>query len=191
MTEEIITEKLYKIIWKASSANPGYIENLTFKESELPDHNRAEVLGPDREYVEAVPGSKLHFFTIDSSALTADHEFFNKVPSHWDWEVNDLIINDIPPLTWDDVRLMRNSMLSSCDNTFNIDTPDSIKQQWIDHRALLRDLPDRELAAGRTPDTVFWNDYLPPFPASARGGLTQEQAAQCVWYVAPPTTGKK
>jgi hypothetical protein len=84
MTEEIVTEKLYKIIWKETSSNPGFIESLTFKESELPDHNRAEVLGPDREYVEAVPGSKLYLFTVDMSTITADHEFYNKVLSHWD-----------------------------------------------------------------------------------------------------------
>lgn len=191
MTEEIVTEKLYKIIWKETSANPGYIENLIFKESELPDHNRAEVLGPDREYVEVLPDSNLYFLTVDKSSIDQNHPLWNTYASHWDWDANDVVIEEFPPLTWDDIRFQRNGMLAASDNTFNIDTPDLIKQAWIDYRALLRDLPAREEAAGRTPNTVFWNDYLPPFPTSARSGLTEEEAAKCVWYVAPSKTGKK
>ena len=184
------SEKVYLIIWKEDSPNPGFIEHVKFKESELCDHNKEEVLGPYREYVEAIPGSKLWHLFIDASEVDSEHELFNYRASHWDWSLQDVVINEIPPITWDDVRFARNQMLAASDNMFNIDTPDEIKQQWIDHRKLLRELIDREQAAGRTPDTVFWNDYLPPFPASARGGLTEDEAKKCVWYVAPSKPSK-
>ena len=83
-------------------------------------------------------------------------------------------------------------MLASSDNMFNIDTPDPLKSDWIEYRALLRDIVDREQTAGRTPTTVFWHDYVPPYPMSARNGVPDDIKPQCVWYVegkysSPPT----
>lgn len=189
MSEEIVeindtdSEKVFLIIWKKDSPNPGLIEHIIFKESELCDHNKEEVLGPYRDYVEAVPGSRLWHMFVDSSELNQDHELWNHSALHWDWEKMDVEIEPYPEMTWDDIKFQRNQMLASSDSMFNFDTPEPLKQQWIDHRELLRNMIDREKEAGRTPDTVFWNDYLPPFPLSARGGLTEEEASKCVWYI--------
>lgn len=45
-------------------------------------------------------------------------------------------------ITWDDVRAVRNKMLEDTDGRISTDMPQSIQQQWIDYRNLLRDLPD-------------------------------------------------
>lgn len=188
--EEIVPEKFYKMVWKSTSDRPGYIESTIYTEAQLPVHNRDQVLGPDREFVEILPGTNFWTILFDQDNIDKDHELWDYRISHWDWDLNEVVIETYPPLTWDDIRLRRNTMLSVTDNQFNIDTPEPLKTQWIEHRQLLRDLPDRELAANRTPDTVFWNDYLPPYPESARAGLSDEEAAKCVWYV-PVTVPKK
>lgn len=189
-TEETVPTRYFKKVWKATSNTPGYIENVLFTEPQLPIHNRDEVLGPDREFVEILPNSNFWTMTFNQDIIDKDHELWDSIISHWDWELNDVVIEKLPPLTWDDIRLRRNAMLAGTDNQFNIDTPDPLKTLWIEHRQLLRDLPEREIAANRTPDTVFWNDYLPPYPETARAGLSNEEAAKCVWYV-PATTSKK
>lgn len=176
-------ETIYKMIWKNDSPNPGFIESLSFKESELPDHNREEVLGPFREYVVAPPDSQLYklFVTNNNSP---DPALTNIIISdcRWNWETNDVDIVYLPDLEWDDIRLARNRMLAASDNHFNEDTPDPLKSEWVEHRALLRDLITREKAAGRTPGTVFWNDYVPPFPPCARIGVPEDIKPNCVWY---------
>jgi predicted O-linked N-acetylglucosamine transferase (SPINDLY family) len=50
-------EKIYKMVWLDDSPNAGLIEPTLYKESDLPDHNRDDVLGPHREFVEVVPGT--------------------------------------------------------------------------------------------------------------------------------------
>lgn len=187
---ENIIEPVYKMIWKDGSQNAGYIEHAVYKQSQLPEHNREEVLGPDREFVEAPIDSPLYLICVDNSLVTKEHPLWEHRAVRWDWQNNELITETPPPLTWDDIRMTRNIMLASSDNMFNIDTPDPLKQQWIDNRQLLRELPEREQAADRTPNTVFWDDYLPPYPASARGGLTDEDAAKCVWYDSSTTVKK-
>ena len=180
---ETITERMFKMIWKAASQYPGQIEHTVYTQSQLPDHNMDEVLGPDREFVEAIPGSKLWHLCVDRSAIDPSHELWSAIPVCWNWETNDVDHAFPPPITWDDIRLQRNNFLASSDAMFNIDTPEPLKQQWVDQRQLLRDLPARELTAGRTPETVFWDDYLPPYPASARGGLSEADAIKCVWHL--------
>lgn len=44
-------------------------------------------------------------------------------------------------LTWDDVREQRNRMLEETDGAISEDMPDSLKNQWITFRRLLRELP--------------------------------------------------
>jgi len=179
-------EKIYKIVWKDDSPNAGLIEPLTYKESELPDHNRDEVLGPHREFVEVVPGSVFYRLMIDSSdidhATDADLLNVDLGMTTYNWETQELNLVFYPPRVWDDIRSARNNMLKASDNMFNFDTPDPLKTEWITYRQLLRDMIAREIAAGRTPETVFWNDYVPPFPHSARIGIPPDIKAKCVWY---------
>jgi hypothetical protein len=180
------TEKIYRIVWKADSPNPGHIESTNYKETELPDHNREEVLGPYREFVEVVPGSLFYRVFVDSSDVshTDDTDLLdlNIAACTYNWETNGINMVYKPPMVWDDVRSARNNMLKGSDNMFNVDTPDPLKTEWVEYRQLLRDLITRELAAGRTPDTVFWHDYVPPFPKSARIGVPDSEKPNCVWY---------
>jgi hypothetical protein len=180
------TEKIYRIVWKANSANPGRIESNNYKELELPDHNRDEVLGPDREFVEVVPGSTFYRTFIDSADVShindTDLLDLDLAACTYNWETNDINMVYKPPMVWDDVRSARNNMLKGSDNMFNVDTPDPLKSEWIEYRQLLRNLITREIAAGRTPDTVHWHDYVPPFPKSARIGVPDSEKPNCAWY---------
>jgi hypothetical protein len=102
--------------------------------------------------------------------------------SWWNWDTLDVDVVRFGAKTWDDIRMARNALLASGDNMFNEDTPDPLKSEWVEHRALLRDLITREQAAGRTPDTVKWTDYVPPYPPSARVGVPEDVKPTCAWY---------
>ena len=180
------TEKQYLIIWKADSARPGAIESFRFKESELADsHNRDEVLGPFREYVEIPAGSILEKLFVNMGDVRQGDDLFDVLVGEctWNWATSELNLVYRPEPNWDDIRAQRNMILASSDNMFNFDTPDPLKTDWLEHRALLRELIDREQAAGRTPATVFWHDYLPPYPQSARNGVPDDIKPLCVWFV--------
>ena len=60
----------------------------------------------------------------------------------------------VPPLTWDDVRAERDSLLAASDWTQVADAPltASEKAAWADYRQALRDVP-QDFA---TPDDVTW-----------------------------------
>lgn len=176
--------KIYKIIWTADSQVPGLVENLTYKENELAVHNRDEVLGPYREYVEAVPGTKLYKLFVEPLTITPEDNLdnVNLEACRYNWETSDVDVEYFPEKNWDDIRLLRNQLLADSDSRFNIDTPDPMKTEWVEHRQLLRDMIAREEAAGRTPETVFWHDYLPPYPRSARNGVPDDIKPLCVWY---------
>jgi hypothetical protein len=180
-------EKLYKLVWMKDSPNPGFIEPQTYRESEIPeDHNFHEVVGPHRNYVEAIPGTDFYILFVDSNILDPEtHENLMNVDkdlTRYNWDTGSLDIVYFPDRVWDDIRAVRNIMLSSCDNMFNEDTPDPLKSEWIEYRQMLRNMISREQAAERTPDTVKWNDYVPPFPKSARIGVPEDQKLSCAWY---------
>ena len=174
------------MVWKADSINPGHIEQINYKESDIPDHNRSEILGPNREFVEVVPGSDFYTLFIDASDVvhSVDVKYINvdMAACTYNWETGDVNITYLPPRVWDDIRVSRNLMLGSSDNMFNVDTPNPLKTEWMEYRQLLRDLISREIAAGRTPDTVFWHDYVPPWPKSARIGVPDNIKPDCAWY---------
>lgn len=176
------TEKIYRIVWKTT----GFIEAHDFKESELAVHNKDEVLGPDRDYVEVLPGTLFHTLYVDQDKVNhaTDGDILNidLLSTTYNWETGELNIVYFPESNWDDIRASRNTMLTACDNMFNFDTPDPLKSEWIEYRQLLRDMISREIAAGRTPSTVKWHDYVPPFPPSARIGVPDEEKASCAWY---------
>jgi hypothetical protein len=44
-------------------------------------------------------------------------------------------------ITWEDVRKVRNKMLEDTDGKISPDMPQSVQQQWLDYRELLRNLP--------------------------------------------------
>jgi hypothetical protein len=178
------TEKIYRIVWTQDSPQPGVIEQINYTESELCIHNKEEVLGPYRDYVEVVPGTPFYILYIDSSDIESHPTLMNMdlAACKYNWETNDIDLVYIPPMVWDDIRLVRNEMLKGCDNMFNSDTPNPLKSEWVEYRQLLRNLIAREIAAGRTPDTVFWHDYVPPFPKSARIGVPDSEKPNCAWY---------
>jgi hypothetical protein len=179
-------EKIYKMIWKEDSPNPGYIEQHIYKEGELPDHNSDEVLGPYREFVEITPGSEIYKLFLANHTIDPDTESHlidvDLSATRYNWSTHELNLVYIPELSWDDVRFARNNMLKSSDTMFNIDTPEPLKTEWIEHRQLLRDLITREKAKGNTPSTVDWYDYVPPFPHSARIGVSDEDTVKAAWY---------
>lgn len=184
------TEKLYKIIWTQDSPTPGRIEELSFLESQLPVHNREEVLGEFRDYVEVVPGSQMYKLYVDQSTINSTETELLEVDllaTTYNWETTELNLVYLPELGWDNIRAARNTMLASSDNMFNIDTPDPLKSEWIEYRQLLRDMIKREIDAGNTPTTVEWYHYVPPFPASARIGVPDDKKALAVWYKAENT----
>lgn len=182
MTTEI--NKIFLVIHTETSETPGLILGNKFLESELAVHNKLEVLGPDRDYVEAVPGTNLHTLYVIPETLTPDHDLWdlNLSQCRYNWSTNDVDLVYRVENVWDDIRLARNNMLASSDNMFNIDTPDPLKSDWVTYRALLREMISREIAAGRTPGTVFWHDYTPPYPLSARNGVPDDIKPLCVWY---------
>lgn len=179
-----VIEKTFLMIWKSDSSRPGYVEGAKYKEHELATDNKDEVLGPEREYVEVISGTHLYTLFVSPHELTPDHELWNVDigACTYNWETQDLNLVYKPDQVWDDIRLLRNQMLISSDNMFNVDTPDPLKSDWVAHRALLREMIDREQAAGRTPATVFWHDYMPPWPKSARNGVPDDIKPLCVWY---------
>lgn len=183
MTTEI--EKRFLMIWTADSETPGKVNGGLFKENELATHNKDEVLGPYREYVEVLPGTNLYMFYVTPNLITPDSDLYEVDPGActYNWETGDLDLVYKPDPVWDDIRLARNGMLAASDNMFNVDTPDPLKSEWVAYRALLREMISREQAAGRTPRTVFWNDYVPPYPLSARNGVPDDIKPLCVWYV--------
>lgn len=180
-------EKAYLLIWKDNSNNPGYIEHRVFAEDHIPeDHNFDEVVGDYRDFVEAVPGTLLYRLYVNSQVMDDPETPYETVKSitssKYNWNTNELDLTFLPSRTWDDIRHERNLMLQASDFMFNEDTPDPLKTEWIEFRASLRDLITIEQAAGRTPDTVKWNDYIPPFPYSGRIGVPDDVKASCAWY---------
>jgi hypothetical protein len=60
----------------------------------------------------------------------------------------------LPPLTWDDIRLQRDSLLGASDWTQVADAPLTAadRQAWADYRQALRDVPQDF----DSPDDVVW-----------------------------------
>lgn len=54
------------------------------------------------------------------------------------WSTGDFVLSDI---SWDQILMVRNNMLTSSDGKISPDMPDNVKQPWIDYRQALRDLP--------------------------------------------------
>ena len=178
-------ENKYMMIWNASSTVPGFVEPHVYAEADRPGPDiEDQITGPLREFVLAVPGTWLYKIFVDPSTFeTGDRDVdLDIANSHYDWETGDVVPVYYPERTWDDIRQARNNMLAGSDNFFNEDTPEPLKTEWVEHRQLLRDLITREQAAGRTPRTVKWTDYVPPYPPSARIGVPDDIKPTCAWY---------
>lgn len=67
------------------------------------------------------------------------------------------------PVTWDDVLNARNGMLLASDGRIAPDMPDALKQQWIDFRQALRDLPTI-FGKGTDNEVAPWKIKLPTAP---------------------------
>lgn len=65
------------------------------------------------------------------------------------------------------IRSVRNSKLAACDGKIAPDMPEALKQQWLDYRQKLRDLPDNWLEVP---------NYLVRFPRSPEDGPNMEFA---------------
>jgi hypothetical protein len=46
-------------------------------------------------------------------------------------------------VTWDMVREHRDQLLLAAESGYNFDTPDSVKQLWLDYKQELRDIPTK------------------------------------------------
>ena len=55
-------------------------------------------------------------------------------------------------LTWENIKYKRNSLLKDSDWIDLPNSPSKNKQQWLDYRQLLRDIPQ----SFNTPDKVIW-----------------------------------
>jgi len=58
----------------------------------------------------------------------------------------------LPALTWDDIRLQRNSLLAASDWTALPDVTLDNKQAWLDYRQALRDIT----ATHNIPENIVW-----------------------------------
>lgn len=56
--------------------------------------------------------------------------------------IEDEIDPNLPPLSWDTIRMQRDDMLLSVERMYCFDSPDEIKQAYRDYKQKLRDLPD-------------------------------------------------
>jgi hypothetical protein len=65
------------------------------------------------------------------------------------------------------LRSVRNSKLAACDGKIAADMPEALRQQWLDYRQKLRDLPD---------DWLEVPNYLVRFPRSPEDGPNNEFA---------------
>jgi len=52
-------------------------------------------------------------------------------------------ITNVIPVTWDNIRNMRDQMLLEAENRYNFDTPTSIKDAWKAYKQELRDIPTK------------------------------------------------
>lgn len=60
--------------------------------------------------------------------------------------------NNVPSLTWKDIRRKRNRLLAESDFTQTLDFPESERKAWSDYRLKLRDITDSFSA----PHEVIW-----------------------------------
>lgn len=72
-------------------------------------------------------------------------------------------------LTWDDIRKHRDMNLRLSDGQFAEDMPEDIKQEWIDYRQKLRDLPSVMEAAGIEPNIAYYMFPEQPKTANVAG----------------------
>jgi len=72
----------------------------------------------------------------------------------WTYVDGEFIAPPVPPLTWDEVRAKRDSLLAASDWTQLADAPvnASEKVAWADYRQALRDVPQDF----DSPDEVIW-----------------------------------
>jgi hypothetical protein len=48
---------------------------------------------------------------------------------------------ETPKITWEEVRSKRDAELLHADRFYNFDTPDALKQLWVNYKQALRDIP--------------------------------------------------
>lgn len=72
-------------------------------------------------------------------------------------------------ITWDMIRIQRDTALSATDGKFTDDMPELLKNEWKEYRQLLRDLPSTLLSAGVEPNIAYFM-----FPNSPDAGRPTE-----------------
>ena len=68
------------------------------------------------------------------------------------WEIKDVPKQEAPKITWDQIRMKRNALISHSDWVMFEDAKVSNKEAWLTYRQALRDLPQDF----RTPEEVVW-----------------------------------
>ncbi len=114
--------------------------------------NKAAIFNVDEEKWEIISDFRGHvFYTEDGKEIIIQDL----------GEVAEDLLNEKPvkPLTWEDVRMQRDSLLFQSDWTQMLDAPlnETMRLAWAEYRQALRDVPQEY----NSPDTVVW----PEIPA--------------------------
>jgi hypothetical protein len=72
------------------------------------------------------------------------------------WSENKKLIDKEDPLTWDDIRAHRDTLLSGSDGKVTEDMPENLKSAWKAYRQKLRDLPDIMQSANVPPTIAYY-----------------------------------
>ena len=101
---------------------------------EAPDHFEVEV-GPAERMNPTVSDPTHPSEVFDLRSVTE----YDPDAGNWG-ELRFAVPEDDDP-TMEEIRAARNAMLSNCDSKISEDMPDAIKQEWLDYRQALRDIP--------------------------------------------------
>jgi hypothetical protein len=88
----------------------------------------------------------------------------NGEPTIHAWTATEKLLDKEDPLTWDDIRKHRDTMLSNSDSQLAIDMPEELQDVWKAYRQKLRDLPAIMQANNVPPSIAYY--MFPNIPNS-------------------------
>lgn len=124
--------------------------------NELQEEPTGEVVHPGSPVIEGYPQ-----YTYQTPLMPADvyNKFFVKVINGkavpTPFTTNQKLHDKDQPLTWNDIRKHRDQLLSNSDGQIAEDMPQSLKDDWVEYRQKLRDLPTVMENAGVSPDIAY------------------------------------
>lgn len=102
---------------------------------DAPEHFEVEV-GPAERLNPTVADPTHPFEVFDITSITEGYDIDSGT-----WGELRFAVPESDDPTMDDIRAARTALLGTCDSKISEDMPADIKQQWLDYRQALRDLP--------------------------------------------------